>query len=78
LPSYKKVGHERKGAAIAYRFGNESEEQTEITTILLPYLDVRETEVAIKLIKDSFQRKLSKALNCREYLPRSWSMPTQA
>jgi len=28
-----------------------------------PYLDVRETEVAIKLIKDSFQRKLSKALN---------------
>jgi len=28
-----------------------------------PYLDVRETEVAIKLIKNSFQRKLSKALN---------------
>jgi len=31
-----------------------------------PYLDVRETEVAIKLIKDSFQRKLSKSTQFAE------------
>jgi len=29
----------------------------------LPYLDIRETETAIKIIKDTFQKKLSKALN---------------
>jgi len=29
----------------------------------LPYLDIRETETAIKIIKDTFQKKLSKTLN---------------